>query len=93
VHLCQCHDVLIVCVFLPALLGSGPELVTRACGDVRDAIGRPVEAGQLAAVDPACRCIALHLYDGQLKVHGEKWEGRVCVCVLTEGVLGYMHAH
>jgi hypothetical protein len=48
--------------------GSGPELVTRASGDVRDAIGRPVEAGQLAAVDPDCRCIALHLYDGQLKV-------------------------
>jgi hypothetical protein len=42
--------------------------VTRASGDVRDAIGRPVEAGQLAAVDPDCRCIALHLYDGQLKV-------------------------
>lgn len=46
---------------------SGPELVTRAAGDVKDAIGRPVEAGQLAAVDPDCRSIALHLYDGQLK--------------------------
>lgn len=45
-----------------------PELVTRATCDVKDAIGRPVEAGQLAAVDPDCRAIALHLYDGQLKV-------------------------
>jgi hypothetical protein len=47
---------------------SGCELLTRAAGDVKDAIGRPVEAGQLAAVDPDCRAIALHLYDGQLKV-------------------------
>eukprot|EP00879_Flechtneria_rotunda_P007343 GHRR01007704.1.p1 GENE.GHRR01007704.1~~GHRR01007704.1.p1 ORF type:complete len:982 (+),score=309.67 GHRR01007704.1:155-3100(+) len=46
----------------------GPELITRACGDVKDAIGRPVEAGHLAAIDPDCRAIALHLYDGQLKV-------------------------
>ncbi|WIA28317.1 hypothetical protein OEZ86_010868 [Tetradesmus obliquus] len=45
-----------------------PELVTRATCDVKDAIGRPVEAGQLAAVDPECRAIALHLYEGQLKV-------------------------
>lgn len=42
--------------------------MTRAAGDVKDAIGRPVEMGQLAAVDPDCRAIALHLYDGQLKV-------------------------
>ncbi|KAF8072489.1 DDB1A [Scenedesmus sp. PABB004] len=47
---------------------GAPELVTRASADVRDAIGRPVEAGQLAAVDPDCRAIALQLYDGQLKV-------------------------
>eukprot|EP00878_Enallax_costatus_P005870 GHUV01006158.1.p1 GENE.GHUV01006158.1~~GHUV01006158.1.p1 ORF type:complete len:800 (+),score=216.97 GHUV01006158.1:186-2585(+) len=55
--------------FNPSGPGGGPELITRAeAKDVRDAIGRPVEAGQLAAVDPDCRAIALHLYDGQLKI-------------------------
>jgi hypothetical protein len=44
------------------------ELVTRAQGDVRDAAGRPGEHGQLAAVDPDKRLIALQLYDGVLKV-------------------------
>ncbi|KAF6263102.1 mono-functional DNA-alkylating methyl methanesulfonate N-term-domain-containing protein, partial [Scenedesmus sp. NREL 46B-D3] len=52
----------------PAGPTGQPELVTRATCDVKDAIGRPVEAGQLAAVDPDCRAIALHLYEGQLKV-------------------------
>lgn len=54
--------------FNPAGPAGGPELVTRATCDVKDAIGRPVEAGPLVAVDPDCRAIALHLYDGQLKV-------------------------
>jgi hypothetical protein len=62
------------CLPLPRTGGSA-ELVTRAAGDVRDAIGRPVEAGQLAAVDPECRAIALHLYDGQLKVGWLVWGG------------------
>uniref|UniRef100_A0A7S0WJG8 DNA damage-binding protein 1 n=1 Tax=Chlamydomonas leiostraca TaxID=1034604 RepID=A0A7S0WJG8_9CHLO len=44
------------------------ELVSKAGGDVRDAVGRPVDAGHLVAVDPQCRLIALHLYDGMLKV-------------------------
>jgi hypothetical protein len=44
------------------------ELVTRAQGDVRDSAGRPGEHGQLAAVDPDKRLIALQLYDGVLKV-------------------------
>eukprot|EP00775_Hariotina_reticulata_P011705 gene11705-11850_t len=54
---------------------EGPELVTRAGGDVKDHIGRPVECGQLAAVDPECRAIALQLYDGQLKVLQLEEEG------------------
>lgn len=64
--------------------GGVPELVTRAAGDVKDAIGRPVEAGQLAAVDPDCRSIALHLYDGQLKVCLYVW----CVGRWPTRVLG-----
>jgi hypothetical protein len=56
-----------VLTWLPLLL-PGPELVSRAGGDVKDHIGRPVECGQLAAVDSECRAIALQLYDGQLKV-------------------------
>ncbi|EFJ48849.1 UV-damaged DNA binding complex subunit 1 protein, partial [Volvox carteri f. nagariensis] len=44
------------------------QLLTRANGDVADRIGRPAENGQLGVVDPACRLIGLHLYDGMLKV-------------------------
>lgn len=54
--------------FSPPGSSGQPELITRATCDVKDAIGRPVEAGQLAAVDPDCRAIVLHLYEGQLKV-------------------------
>lgn len=43
-------------------------LVTRAAGDASDRVGRPADAGQLGAVDPRCRAIALHLYDGLLKI-------------------------
>lgn len=46
------------------------ELVTRAQGDARDAVGRLADNGQLAVVDPECRLIGLHLYDGMLKVCG-----------------------
>jgi hypothetical protein len=42
--------------------------VTVASGDVSDTIGRPVDNGQLGLLDPECRCIGLHLYDGLLKV-------------------------
>ena len=42
--------------------------VTRASGDASDAIGRPVDNGQLGTVDPECRAAALHLYDGLLKI-------------------------
>jgi DNA damage-binding protein 1 len=44
------------------------ELVTRANGDASEKVGKQCESGQLAAVDPECRAICLHLYDGQLKV-------------------------
>ncbi|EFJ23079.1 hypothetical protein SELMODRAFT_151061 [Selaginella moellendorffii] len=44
------------------------ELVTRAMGDVSDRIGRPTDNGQIGIVDPECRLIGLHLYDGLFKV-------------------------
>lgn len=50
---------------------DGRELLTRAAGDVQDKIGRPVDNGMAAAIDPDCRMIALHLYDGMLKVGAE----------------------
>ncbi|XP_024396613.1 DNA damage-binding protein 1a [Physcomitrium patens] len=43
-------------------------LVTRAMGDVSDRIGRPTDNGQIGIVDPDCRLIGLHLYDGLFKV-------------------------
>jgi hypothetical protein len=44
------------------------ELITRANGDVSDRVGRPCEAGQIGIIDPDCRIIGLHLYDGHFKV-------------------------
>ena len=44
------------------------EIETRAKGDVQDRIGRPADSGQIAVVDPQCRLIGLHLYDGLFKV-------------------------
>ena len=56
--------------------------MTRSNGDVADRTGRPTDNGQLGFVDPACRVIGLHLYDGMLKV-------RVCMCVrMCAGVRG-----
>jgi len=43
-------------------------LMTRAMGDVSDRIGRPTDNGQIGIVDPDCRLIGLHLYDGLFKV-------------------------
>ncbi|KAH8952399.1 hypothetical protein BDL97_09G083300 [Sphagnum fallax] len=43
-------------------------LVTRAMGDVSDKIGRPTDNGQIGIIDPDCRLIGLHLYDGLFKV-------------------------
>ncbi|CAK8578715.1 unnamed protein product [Lathyrus sativus] len=44
------------------------ELVTRSMGDVSDRIGRPTDNGQIGIIDPDCRLIGLHLYDGLFKV-------------------------
>lgn len=44
------------------------ELVTRAMGDVSDRIGRATDNGQIGIIDPDCRLIGLHLYDGLFKV-------------------------
>ena len=42
--------------------------MTRANGDASDRVGRAVELGQRGLVDPQCRLIGLHLYDGLFKV-------------------------
>uniref|UniRef100_A0A7N0V5U5 DNA damage-binding protein 1 n=1 Tax=Kalanchoe fedtschenkoi TaxID=63787 RepID=A0A7N0V5U5_KALFE len=44
------------------------EVTTRAMGDVSDRIGRPTDNGQIGIIDPDCRLIGLHLYDGLFKV-------------------------
>ncbi|CAA7054607.1 unnamed protein product [Microthlaspi erraticum] len=44
------------------------ELITRAMGDVSDSICRPTDNGQIGIIDPDCRLIGLHLYDGLFKV-------------------------
>ncbi|KAK9936890.1 hypothetical protein M0R45_013712 [Rubus argutus] len=44
------------------------ELITKAMGDVSDRIGRPTDSGQIGIIDPDCRLIGLHLYDGLFKV-------------------------
>ncbi|KAB1222712.1 DNA damage-binding protein 1 [Morella rubra] len=44
------------------------ELITRSMGDVSDRIGRPTDNGQIGIIDPDCRLIGLHLYDGLFKV-------------------------
>ncbi|KAK0579690.1 hypothetical protein LWI29_029830 [Acer saccharum] len=36
-------------------------------GDVSDRIGRPTDNGQIGIIDPDCRLIGLHLYDGLFK--------------------------
>ncbi|KAM5587538.1 hypothetical protein ABKV19_006127 [Rosa sericea] len=43
-------------------------LSCRAMGDVSDRIGRPTDSGQIGIIDPDCRLIGLHLYDGLFKV-------------------------
>eukprot|EP00727_Mastigamoeba_balamuthi_P002002 m51a1_g118 putative dna damage-binding protein 1a (1114) ;mRNA; f:362128-365815 len=44
------------------------EVVTRASGDVQDRVGRPAEGGHIGIVDPDGRMIALHMYEGFLKI-------------------------
>jgi DNA damage-binding protein 1 len=41
---------------------------TRSTGDISDMIGRETENGQIVVVDPVCRCVAMHLYEGILKI-------------------------
>eukprot|EP00111_Clytia_hemisphaerica_P011207 TCONS_00032834-protein len=43
-------------------------IVTKAYGDVQDKIGRLSDTGMIGIIDPLCRMIALHLYDGLLKI-------------------------
>ncbi|KAI3824589.1 hypothetical protein L1987_06052 [Smallanthus sonchifolius] len=44
------------------------ELITRCLGDISDRVGRPTDNGQIGIIDPNCRLIGLHLYDGLFKV-------------------------
>ncbi|EGG23107.1 UV-damaged DNA binding protein1 [Cavenderia fasciculata] len=44
------------------------ELITRASGEADDSIGRPADSGQLAIIDPDSKVLALHLYEGLLKI-------------------------
>eukprot|EP00010_Vexillifera_abyssalis_P006563 CAMPEP_0201548474 /NCGR_PEP_ID=MMETSP0173_2-20130828/5023_1 /ASSEMBLY_ACC=CAM_ASM_000268 /TAXON_ID=218659 /ORGANISM="Vexillifera sp., Strain DIVA3 564/2" /LENGTH=830 /DNA_ID=CAMNT_0047957879 /DNA_START=56 /DNA_END=2544 /DNA_ORIENTATION=+ len=43
-------------------------IVTRAKGTLQDRIGRQTNLGTLAAIDPDCRAIGLHVYEGLFKV-------------------------
>lgn len=43
-------------------------IITKAYGDVQDKIGRLSDTGMIGIIDPLCRMIALHLYDGLLKI-------------------------
>lgn len=66
------QDLLFICTerFQFCVLAYDPttgEIVTRAQGDVKYKIGKPAE-GQLGIIDPRCRCIGLHLYDGIFQV-------------------------
>ncbi|KAL6499676.1 DNA damage-binding protein 1a [Orobanche gracilis] len=44
------------------------KLVTRDMRDVSVRIGRPTDNGQIGIIDPDCRLIGLHLYDGLFQV-------------------------
>jgi DNA damage-binding protein 1 len=44
------------------------KLVTRASGNVKDRVGRDIESGQRAFIDPDNRVIGMLLYEGLLKV-------------------------
>ena len=57
--------------------------MTRANGDIKDNVGRPVDNGQIGIVDPDTRVIGLHLYDGLLKA---------CLAHLAASNMGCVHA-
>ena len=96
-------DLLFVCTerhkfCLLAFEEATGSLVTRAAGDASDRVGRPADSGQLGAVDPRCRAIALHLYDGLLKVipcEGARGELREAFNVRLEeqGVIDIVFLH
>ncbi|XP_020628267.1 DNA damage-binding protein 1-like [Orbicella faveolata] len=55
-------------VFILSYKPETGDVVTRACGDVQDRIGRPSDTGLIGIIDPQCRMIGLRLYDGLFKV-------------------------
>ncbi|CAH3044667.1 unnamed protein product [Porites lobata] len=55
-------------VFILSYKPETGDIVTRACGDVQDRIGRPSDTGLIGIIDPQCRMIGLRLYDGLFKV-------------------------
>jgi len=63
---------------------SAGELTTWAAGDVSDKIGEPADNGQLGVVDPECRLIGLHLYDGMFKVRGADWWWPMDTATITQ---------
>ncbi|PFX32002.1 DNA damage-binding protein 1 [Stylophora pistillata] len=54
-------------VFILSYKSESGDVVTRACGDVQDRIGRPSDTGLIGIIDPQCRMIGLRLYDGLFK--------------------------
>ncbi|CAH3106628.1 unnamed protein product [Pocillopora meandrina] len=55
-------------VFILSYKSESGDVVTRACGDVQDRIGRPSDTGLIGIIDPESRMIGLRLYDGLFKV-------------------------
>ncbi|OIT04074.1 dna damage-binding protein 1 [Nicotiana attenuata] len=53
------------------------EVITRTKGDVSDQTGYPTDNGQIGLIDPDCRLIGLHLYDGLFKVIPFGEEGKL----------------
>ena len=43
------------------------ELLTREMENVSDHIGRPIDNEKIGIIDPYCRLIGIHLYDGLFK--------------------------
>jgi DNA damage-binding protein 1 len=69
----ETQDLLFVCTerrrfFVLAYDKERQQVVTRANGDVNEMIGKPVDNEQIGIVDPDCRVLGLHLYEGLFKV-------------------------
>ena len=43
------------------------QITTKAQGELRNRIGRATDSGPIGGVDPGCRMLGLHLYDGLFK--------------------------